>query len=92
LCTQATGDSQTTNSRQADLEEQLPDLTRLFKNRARDSDVIKKCKCLLIAGMPPARWLWSVGSRWKKVQELYDNSYNPAAVVLPTATPTKMQN
>lgn len=80
------------NSRQADQVEDLPDLTRLFKNRARDSDVIKKCKRLLIAGMPPGKVALVCRLPLEKVQELYDNSYNPAAVVLRTETPFKMQN
>lgn len=76
MCTQATGDSQTTNSLKANLEK-LPDLTRLFKNRARDSDVIKKCKHMLIAGYSPARVALLLRLPLEKVQELYDNSYNP---------------
>ncbi|HHL1887033.1 hypothetical protein ACVSQP_15840 [Klebsiella pneumoniae] len=76
MCKQATGDSQTTNSHQADLEEQLPDLTRLFKNRARDSDVIKKCKYMLIAGYSPARVALLLRLPLEKVLDLY-NSYNP---------------
>lgn len=64
------------NSRQADQAEKLPDLTRLFKNRARDSDVIKKCKRLLIAGMPPGRVALVCRLPLEKVLELY-NSYNP---------------
>ncbi|PLL64670.1 hypothetical protein CWN17_03355 [Klebsiella pneumoniae] len=76
MCKQATGDCQTTNSHQADLEEKIPDLTRLFKNRARDSDVIKKCKRLLIAGMPPGRVALVCRLPLEKVLELY-NSYNP---------------
>ncbi|HDT0788400.1 TPA: hypothetical protein QIC19_005028 [Klebsiella aerogenes] len=65
------------NSRQADQEEDLPDLTRLFKNRARDTDVIKKCKTMLIAGYSPARVALLLRLPLEKVQELYDNSYNP---------------
>ena len=76
MCEQATGDSQTTNSLKADPEE-LPNLTRLFKNRARDSDVIKKCKRLLIAGMPPGKVALVCRLPLEKVQERYDNSYNP---------------
>ncbi len=64
------------NSRQADQEE-LPDLTRLYKNRARDSDIIKKCKRLLIAGMPPGKVALVCRLPLEKVLELYDNSYNP---------------
>ncbi|MCL7659031.1 hypothetical protein M8360_26570 [Klebsiella pneumoniae] len=77
MAIQATGDSQTTNSHQADLEEQLPDLTRLFKNRARDSDVIKKCKYMLIAGYSPARVALLLRLPLEKVLDLYNNSYNP---------------
>lgn len=77
MCTQATGDSQTTNSLKADLEEQLPDLTRLFKNRARDSDVIKKCKTMLIAGYSPQKTALLLRLPIEKVIDLYNNSYNP---------------
>lgn len=51
MCEQATGDSQTTNSLKADLEEQLPDLTRLFKNRRRDDSIVKTAQKLLVMGM-----------------------------------------
>ncbi|HBQ8159795.1 hypothetical protein OW756_06550 [Klebsiella pneumoniae] len=77
MCTQATGDCQTTNNRQADQEEQLPDLTRLFKNRARDSDVIKKCKTMLIAGYSPQKTALLLRLPIEKVIDLYNNSYNP---------------
>ncbi|HBQ8073958.1 TPA: hypothetical protein L8S88_001072 [Klebsiella pneumoniae] len=77
MCTQATDDSQTTNSLKADLEEQLPDLTRLFKNRARDSDVIKKCKTMLIAGYSPQKTALLLRLPIEKVIDLYNNSYNP---------------
>lgn len=77
MCKQATGDCQTTNNRQADQEEQLPDLTRLFKNRARDSDVIKKCKTMLIAGYRPQKTALLLRLPIEKVIDLYNNSYNP---------------
>ena len=88
MCEQATGDSQTTNSLKAD-PEKLPDLTRLFKNRARDSDVIKKCKHMLIAGYSPARVALLLRLQLEKVLIIRTI---PAAVVLPTATPTRIQN
>ncbi|WIO42468.1 hypothetical protein P2G42_21815 [Klebsiella electrica] len=59
------------------ITEPLPDLTRLFKNRARDGSIIKKCKILLIAGVPPQRVSLLLRLPLEKVQELYDNSYNP---------------
>ncbi len=49
------GDVSGANPRQAGCTEQeekaesLPDLIRLFKNRARDGDIIKKCKIMLVA-------------------------------------------
>ncbi|MDK6206569.1 hypothetical protein QP128_05480 [Klebsiella aerogenes] len=64
------------NSHQADQEEQLPDLTRLFRNRARDSDVIKKCKTMLIAGYSPQKTALLLRLPIGKVIDLY-NSYNP---------------
>lgn len=65
------------NSRLADQEEQLPDLTRFFKNRARDSDVIKKCKTMLIAGYSPQKTALLLRLPIEKVIDLYNNSYNP---------------
>lgn len=55
----------------------LPDLTRLFKNRARNVDVMRKCKILLIAGVPPQRVSLLLRLPLEKVLELYENSYNP---------------
>ena len=57
--------------------EELPDLTRLFKNRARNVDVMQKCKRLLIAGYPPGRVVLILRLPLERVLELYDNSYNP---------------
>ncbi|EMB3265766.1 TPA: hypothetical protein JD053_16195 [Klebsiella michiganensis] len=57
--------------------EELPDLTRLFKNRARNVDVMQKCKRLLIAGYPPGRVALILRLPLERVLELYDNSYNP---------------
>ncbi|MCE9801725.1 hypothetical protein [Raoultella ornithinolytica] len=54
----------------------LPDLTRLFKNRARNVDVMQKCKHLLIAGYPPGRVALLLRLPLEKVQNLYENSYN----------------
>ena len=65
------------NSRQADQEEELPDLSRLYKNRARDSDVIKKCKTMLIAGYSPQKTALLLRLPIEKVIDLYNNSYNP---------------
>ena len=58
-------------------EQELPDLTRLFKNRARNVDVMQKCKRLLIAGYPPGRVALILRLPLERVLELYDNSYNP---------------
>lgn len=55
----------------------LPDLTRLFKNRARDIDVIRRCKTLLIAGMAPGKVALVLRLPLERVMDLYDNSYNP---------------
>ncbi|WP_416337471.1 hypothetical protein LW586_20895 [Klebsiella quasipneumoniae] len=56
---------------------ELPDLTRLFKNRCRDSDVMRKCKHLLIAGMPPGKVSLVCRLPLERVIELYNSSYNP---------------
>lgn len=55
----------------------LPDLTRLLTKRARDGDIIQKCKHMLIAGYSPGRVACLLRLPLEKVQELYDNSYNP---------------
>ncbi|WP_159214503.1 hypothetical protein [Klebsiella pneumoniae] len=55
----------------------LPDLTRLYKRRCRDGDIMQKCKHLLIAGYPPGRVALLLRLPLEKVQNLYDNSYNP---------------
>lgn len=57
--------------------ENLPDLTRLFKNRARNVDVMRRCKILLIAGYSPQRAALICRLPLEKIQELYENSYNP---------------
>ncbi|HCI5764089.1 hypothetical protein [Pantoea vagans] len=76
------------NSRQADLnepeeqasndlpEQELPDLTRLYKRRCRDGDIMQKCKHMLIAGMPPGKVALLLRLPLEKVQNLHDNSYN----------------
>ena len=56
---------------------ELPDLTRLYKRRCRDGDIMQKCKHLLIAGMPPGKVALMLRLPLEKVQSLYDNSYNP---------------
>lgn len=56
---------------------ELPDLTRLYKRRCRDGDVMQKCKHLLIAGYSPGRVALLLRLPLERVQELYDNSYNP---------------
>jgi len=57
--------------------ELLPDLTRLFKCRSRDVDVLRKCKHLLIAGMPPGKVALLLRLPLERVRELYNSSYNP---------------
>ncbi|MFT1617775.1 hypothetical protein [Enterobacter kobei] len=54
-----------------------PDLTRLFKNRARDGDIIKKCKIMLVAGVPPGKVALLLHLPLERVIELYNSSYNP---------------
>lgn len=54
----------------------LPDLTRLFKNRARNLDVMRKCKILLIAGYSPQRVSLLLRLPLDRVMELFENSYN----------------
>ncbi|HHZ8766676.1 TPA: hypothetical protein ACWL56_004954 [Klebsiella quasipneumoniae] len=56
---------------------ELPDLSRLFKNRARDSDIIKKCKRMLIAGYSSGRVALLLRLPLEKVKELHQASYNP---------------
>lgn len=56
---------------------ELPDLTRLYKRRCRNGDIMQKCKHLLIAGMLPGRVALICRLPLEKVQEHYDNSYNP---------------
>jgi hypothetical protein len=65
------------NAEQNEQQPDLPDLTRLFKNRARDESVIQKCKHLLIAGMPPGKVALLLRLPLEKVLGLYENSYNP---------------
>ncbi|HIG8797325.1 TPA: hypothetical protein ACYEOW_003280 [Raoultella terrigena] len=70
------------NSRQADKKtepkpELAPELTRLFKNRSRNDELIKKCKFLLIAGVPPGRVALKLRLPIERVTELYNSSYNP---------------
>lgn len=65
---------------QKDPEEQLPDLpdlTRFYKKRSRDSDIIRKCKHMLIAGMPPGKVALLLRLPLEKVLDYYNNSYNP---------------
>lgn len=57
--------------------DEKPDLTRLFKNRARDGDIIKKAKILLIACYPPGKVALILRLPLERVMELYNSSYNP---------------
>lgn len=56
---------------------ELPDLTRLYKRRCRDGDIIKKCKIMLVAGVPPGRVACLLRLPLEKVKELHQASYNP---------------
>ncbi|HDQ5284797.1 TPA: hypothetical protein QA377_003254 [Raoultella ornithinolytica] len=65
---------------QIDPEEQLPDLpalARFYKKRSRDSDIIRKCKHMLIAGMPPGKVALLLRLPLEKVKSLHQASYNP---------------
>ncbi|WP_323108452.1 hypothetical protein [Klebsiella variicola] len=55
----------------------LPDLARLHKRRCRDGDIMQKCKHMLIAGYSPGLTALLLRLPLEKVQNLYDNSYNP---------------
>lgn len=55
---------------------ELPDLTRLYKRRCRDGDVMQKCKHMLIAGYSPGRTALLLRLPIERVQALYENSYN----------------
>lgn len=57
--------------------EPLPDLTRLFKCRSLDVDVLRKCKYMLIAGVPPGKVALICRLPLDRVIELYNSSYNP---------------
>ena len=57
--------------------EQKPDLTLLYKRRCRSDDIIQKAKHLLIAGHSPGRVACLLRLPLERVQELYENSYNP---------------
>lgn len=59
-----------------DLPEPLPDLTRLYKRRCRDENVIKKCKIMLVAGVPPGRCALVLRLPLEKVQELHSEGWN----------------
>lgn len=59
-----------------DPEEQLPDLTRFYKNRARNEELIRKCKHMLIAGYSPQRVACLLRLPLEKVKELHQASYN----------------
>ncbi|HGJ8306614.1 hypothetical protein [Klebsiella quasipneumoniae] len=56
---------------------ELPDLTRLYKRRCRDGNVMQRCKHMLIAGYSPGRVALLLRLPIERVQELYENSYNP---------------
>lgn len=56
---------------------ELPDLTRLYKRRCRDGNVMQRCKHMLIAGYSPGRVALLLRLPQEKVIDLYNNSYNP---------------
>ncbi|HIB5756360.1 TPA: hypothetical protein ACWXBM_004201 [Klebsiella pneumoniae] len=54
----------------------LPDLTRLYKRRCRDENVIKKCKIMLVAGVTPQRISLLLRLPLEKVLELHSEGWN----------------
>lgn len=70
--------------------EQKPDLTLLYKRRCRSDDIIQKAKHLLIAGYSPGRVALLLRLPLERVQDLYDNSYNPRCRDSPDRTNTPM--
>ncbi|HCB2012919.1 TPA: hypothetical protein MYR02_004772 [Klebsiella pneumoniae] len=56
---------------------ELPDLTRLYKRRCRDGNVMQRCKHMLIAGYSPGRVALLLRLPLEKVKELHQASYNP---------------
>ncbi|OUE69893.1 hypothetical protein [Citrobacter freundii] len=60
-----------------DKPEPSPALTRFYKNRSRNSDLMRRCKHMLIAGMPPGKVALLLRLPIERVQALYENSYNP---------------
>ncbi|EPJ2974176.1 hypothetical protein ACUY4R_004411 [Kosakonia sp. BK9b] len=66
----------TQNEQEEDQPEPLPDLTRLYKRRCRDGDVMQRCKRMLIAGYPPGKVACLLRLPIERVKELYENSYN----------------
>ena len=56
---------------------ELPDLTRLYKRRCRDGNVMQRCKHMLIAGYSPGRVALLLRMPLEKVKELHQASYNP---------------
>lgn len=58
-------------------EPELPDLTRLYKRRCRDGNVMQRCKHMLIAGYSPGRVALLLRLPLEKVKELHQASYNP---------------
>lgn len=64
------------NETEEDLPEPLPDLTRLYKRRCRDENVIKKCKIMLVAGVTPQRVSLLLRLPLEKVLELHSEGWN----------------
>lgn len=58
-------------------EPELPDLTRFYKNRSRNSDLMQRCKHMLIAGIPPGKVALMLRLPLEKVTALHQASYNP---------------
>lgn len=54
-----------------------PDLTKFHKRRARDEDLIKTAKALLIRGAKPGLVALMLRLPVEKVKELFENGWNP---------------
>lgn len=65
-----------TQNEPEDKPEPSPALARFYKNRSRNSDIMQKCKHMLIAGYSPGRTALLLRLPLEKVKALYDSSYN----------------
>ena len=55
---------------------EVPDLTRLYKRRCRDENVIKKAKSLLVHGMTVNKVALLLRLPLEKVQQLHSEGWN----------------